>query len=210
MKKYLPLMIVTSVVIVVPIILGLILWARLPEQIAIHWNVNGEVDGYAGKAMAVFGCPIFILAIHWICMTITLADPKKQTMSEKMIALALWICPVVSLLLGTVIYMTALGIALNVGMIVPCVLGVLLIVIGNYLPKCTQNYTIGIKTPWALHDAENWHKTHRFAGPVFVVGGMLMIVTALLNQVYVMLVLLLPMVLAPVIYSYILHCKKYK
>ena len=77
-KKNLPKLIITSLVILIPIIIGLILWNKLPEQMPIHWDINGNVDGYSSKTMAVFAMPLFLLLIHWICVFATSADPKKQ------------------------------------------------------------------------------------------------------------------------------------
>ena len=89
--------------------------------------------------------------------------------------------------------------------------GVLLIICGNYLPKCRQNYTIGIKLPWTLHDANNWNKTHRMAGYLWIFCGVLLIVRAflsvdmLLYDISITAFIFLPLIVLPVIYSYILY-----
>src|SRR4029077_13644458 len=58
--------------------------------------------------------------------------------------------------------------------------GVLLLAIGNYLGKARQNAIFGLRTPWTLADATVWDRTHRFAGPGMVGGGLLLIVLGLL------------------------------
>ncbi len=85
--------------------------------------------------------------------------------------------------------------------------GLVLVVIGNYLPKSRQNYTIGIKLPWTLSDADNWNKTHRLAGVLFIAGGMLLIACNLLltNSIVwlpVTLIIAAALVLIPILYSY--------
>ena len=83
------------------------------------------------------------------------------------------------------------------------------ILIGNYLPKTKQSYTMGIKLPWTLHSEENWNRTHRMAGFLWVIGGTLMVLISLLHlwQVWMMLVIITVMVLVPTVYSYLLYKK---
>ena len=68
-------------------------------------------------------------------------------------------------------------------MVVFFIIGVMFIGLGNYMPKLKQNYTIGIKVPWTLNSEENWNMTHRMAGKVYVVAGVISIIIALLNNV---------------------------
>ena len=208
LKKKLPLLLITSCVILIPLLAGVFLWDLLPDKIAIHWNTEGVADSFGSKTLAVFGLPAFLLGIHWLCTLATFADPKRKNVDGKPLTLVLWLCPVLSLLVGTVVYMTALGYNLRVEIIVPMVLGILFIVIGNYLPKCRQNYTVGIKVPWTLHDTENWNKTHRFAGILWVIGGIVILATAFLGSIYILLPVFLLMAFLPVVYSYCLHRRK--
>ena len=86
-------------------------------------------------------------------------------------------------------------------------IGVIFTIIGNYLPKCKQNYTIGIKIPWTLNNEENWNKTHRFAGWLWTVCGILIMLTGFFGGFRVFLPITLWMVIAPIIDSYFLHRK---
>ena len=115
----------------------------------------------------MIGLPLFILAMQLFCAVMLRADPKKQNISEKMAQLILWVCPAVSLFAGLSIYLSALGFAINVSRFGMIFVGLLFIAIGNYLPKCRHNYTVGIRLPWTLDDEDNWNHTHRFAGYVW-------------------------------------------
>ncbi|MBQ4572182.1 MAG: SdpI family protein [Clostridia bacterium] len=207
-KKNLPKLIITSLVILIPILIGLILWDKLPDQVLIHWNINGAVDDYATKTQAVFLMPLVLLAFHWICVLGTSLDPKKQNISDKTFTLVLWIIPVISLLCNSMVYATALGHKVSVEIIMPLFMGALFVVIGNYFPKCKQSYTIGIKIPWTLNDEENWNKTHRMAGFLWVIGGVVIMATAFLGAFCLFFVVLIPMVIIPFVYSYLLYKKK--
>ena len=169
-KKNLKILIITSIIILLPMIAGLVLWNQLPGEIPYHWNAAGEVDGWASKPMAVFGTSAVMLGLQGLAVIATLSDPKKQNHSQKVLQLIFWFIPVLTVVLSAMIYATAFGGNVRVEMIVPVLLGVVFVAVGNYLPKCKQNYTVGIKIPWTLHSEENWNRTHRLAGYVWVAG----------------------------------------
>ena len=206
-KKNLPKLIITSLIILIPIVIGLILWDKLPDQVPMHWNAQGEVDGYGTKFQAVFLIPLVLVAFQWICVLGTSFDPKKQNINDKMVTLVLWIIPIISLLCNSMVFATALGHKVNVEIIMPLFMGALFVVIGNYMPKCKQSYTVGIKLPWTLDNEENWNKTHRLAGFLWVIGGVIIMATAFLGAFWLFFIVLIPMVVIPFVYSYLLYKK---
>ena len=202
---------ISSLVILLPIVFGLIFWNQLPERIATHWGPNGEPDGWSSRELAVFALPLFLFAIHWLCVLVTSKDPKNKDKNQKAQSLVLFIIPILSLLVNGIMYMTALGMPLRVEMIMPVFFGLLFIVLGNYMPKCRQNYTIGIKISWTLNSEENWNATHRFAGKLWMIGGALIMLGVFLPTTYIFIAffaITLVMVIVPVIYSYNFHKKE--
>ena len=119
-----------------------------------------------------------------------------------------WLVPILSVLVQTAIITFGLGITFPIFFFLSLAMGILFMVIGNYLPKCKQNYTMGIKLPWTLHDEDNWNRTHRLAGWTWMAGGILMILNAFLNWEWILWGSLALMVLIPFIYSYLLYRKK--
>ena len=211
LKKYSRTIIITTIAILLPVLAGIVLWNRLPEQFPIHFNYAGEVDGWSSKAFAVFGLPLILVGLHLLCALGSLkSDPKAKNLEGKPFMLVLWIVPVLSIVLSALMYCTALGMDMNVQIIIPLLVGLLLVIIGNWLPKCKPSWTLGIKLPWTLADEDNWIRTHRFAGPIWVVGGMVIIVCALIGGVFlwVMPAALVVMIGAPTLYSYLLFRKK--
>ena len=206
-KKNLKVLIITSIIILLPMVAGLVLWNQLPEQIPFHWNAAGEVDDWASKGVAVFVPSAAMLALQWLCVLVTSTDPKKQNHPEKVVHLVFWLIPLITVFISALMYATALGGDVRVEMLMPILLGVVFIAIGNYMPKCKQNYTIGIKIPWTLASEENWNKTHRLAGWVWVGGGIAVMLTGFFNLFWFMMVVTAIMVLVPFIYSYILYRK---
>ena len=207
MKKYIKSLILPSIMILLPILAGLFLWDRLPEQVPMHWNASGQVDGWGSKGFFVFAMPLIMLAMEWLAVLVTHSDPKKKAHSQKVLSLVIWIVPTLQLVLSGVTYATALGTAVPIEVVMPLMMGVLFIAIGNYMPKCKQNYTIGIKISWTLNSEENWNKTHRFAGRVWVIGGFAMLPLSFVGSVWVILGGALSITLIPLIYSYILYRK---
>ena len=204
-------LIISSIITLLPIVFGLIVWNKLPKQMAIHWGIGGEADGYAGTAVVVLVLPIFLLAMNWFCILITCLDNKGRNQNPKIINSIFWIMPVLSLYCNGIIYATAFGMDVDIKLIVAPLVGIGLIVIGNILPKSTLNHTFGIKIKWTLASKENWTATHRFAGKVWVVCGLVSLLGVFFSNIYLMIflpVLLLVVVVVPMVYSYRLYQKQ--
>lgn len=206
-KKNLKTLIISSIVILLPILAGVILWDKLPQEMPIHWNLEGEVDGVCSKSFAVLLMPLIMLAFHLVCFFITSADPKKQNHSPKMMTLVLWIVPAINTVITATTYATVMGKGTSVNVIICVFMGLLFVIIGNYLPKCKQNYTMGIKLPWTLNSEENWNKTHRMAGRLWVIGGVVITFTGFFGFLWLTFPVAITMALLPVAYSYVLHCR---
>ena len=200
-------MILTSIIILAPIVVGLILWDKLPAEMATHFDANGVADGWSPKELAVFGLPLFLLAVHWFCMAFTSVDPKRQNFSDKVIVLVMWLCPVVSIVGNGATYLYAMDNSVNTTPIAMLLLGCVFIVVGNYMPKMKQSYTIGIKVPWALNSEENWNRTHRFAGYMYMLAGVVTIISGFIQQFWLVIVALVIASLVPMAYSFILYKK---
>ena len=204
-KKYKRTLILTSLVLLIPVIVGLLLWNQLPDPMPSHWDIHGEVDGWSSKAFTVFGLPSLMLVLHWVCVFASMADPKWKNYNTKMMKLALWICPAIGLILSFMVYPAALGYSVPVENIMPLLVGALFMVIGNWLPKCEQTYTMGIKLPWTFPSEENWNATHRFGGKVWFFGGIITMLTAFFGNFWILVVILAVMVILPTVYSYLYY-----
>ncbi len=205
-------LIISSLLILLPILAGSILWDSLPEQMAIHWGTSGNANGWSSRGFAVFLLPIFLLVFHWVCLLITAMDHKSKTQNPKVYGIVFWIVPFISLFANGIMYATAFGKTLNLPFYLSVLMGLMFVVIGNYMPKATQNRTMGIKTVWALHSEENWNMTHRFAGKVWVIGGVLFMTAGLLPLRFFPFALLVPILFgaSPALYSYLYYRKQKK
>ena len=212
-KKYKKQFIISSIVILLPILFGLIFWDKLPETFATHWGADGQPDGWSSKAFAVFAMPILLVAMQIFCVWITDVTNRGNEQSPKVMNLIFCIMPVLSLLCNGMVYAIALGKIWDWATLMPITLGLLFAVIGNYMPKCTRNTTIGIKVIWTLNNEENWNATHRFAGKTWVAGGLLTMFSALLPTSIgypIMFVALIGAGLGSTLYSYLYYRKQLK
>lgn len=209
LRKHKKMLLITSLITILPMLIGLLLWDKLPNEIATHFDINGTPDGWSSKTFTVFGLPSFLLICHLFSTAATLADPRRQQIGEKIFKLMLWICPLITVFLSVTVYGHALGLKQNTTPLGMILIGIIFIVVGNYLPKCRQNYTIGIKVPWTLHDEENWNHTHRFAGKLWLLGGVCILILSIWDWGSLGITLGITVILAliPTLYSFIYYLK---
>lgn len=211
MKKNIKIVIITAVIVILPVIFGLIMWNKLPETMATHWDGNGEANDYSSKAFSVFGLPLFLLAIHFLCAFVCSNDPKNRYQNESVYKAILWLVPVISLFSNFMIYWSVFGKEANVMLPLCIFTGGLFIFISRIITRCKPNHTIGIRIKYTLENEDNWNKTHKLASKLWLICGILMLLCILLPQrlmVYGLIGITLLCALIPIIYSFILVKKQ--
>lgn len=210
-RKHKKVLILTSLLTLLPILVGLLLWNKLPAKFATHWGIDGQADGWSSLSFAVFAPPLIMLAVQWLCVLVTAKDPKNQGRNHKPLGLVLWIIPITSNLCCGLMYALALGAEFSITSVMVAAMGLMFAAIGNYLPKCRMNHTIGIKVPWTYTSEDNWNATHRFGGRVWMIGGLVMILSAFIPGelgVVIMIVSVFVLVIIPIVYSYVYYRKQ--
>ena len=204
-------MIISSIIIMLPSLVGILGAKTLPEKIAIHWGFSGEADGFMSPLSAFLILPAILLGVHWLCWILTAIIEKNNDQNKKIYEIMFWIMPVMSLFCSGMILASALGHTDNIFAYVMLLLAVMFIVIGNYMPKSTRNRTAGIKIKWTLANDENWNATHRFAGKVYVVVGFICLLAIPLPEKafpLVMIGVIVACVIIPLVYSYAFYKKQ--
>ncbi|MGI6651921.1 MAG: SdpI family protein [Limnochordia bacterium] len=206
------LLLLTSVVCLLPLIMSIVVYDELPDQVAIHWDGSGEPDNFVPKAAAAFGLPFLFLAINLFTKLSLFNDPKRANTSQVMQITATWLPPLLSVVLIPLTLLIALGHPIPIAMAVPVLVGLLLVMAGNYLPKSRQNYTLGLKLPWTLDDPDNWNKTHRLTGYLYIAAGLVLIGgtfalrgTRLVSGLSLTVLIVIALVVTPRLYSYWLY-----
>ena len=201
-------LIISLFIILLPMLVGLILWNVLPDVMDTHWGISGQVDGRGGKIVPVIVLPLIMLITHLICMLITVKDNSNKNQTSKALGIIYWICPGLSLYTSAIIYALNFGLKFNAAVITFIPIGILFIAVGNYMPKCRRNLTLGVKLSWTLSSEANWNATHRLAGKVWVAGGVVLLLAAFIPYEWVLTVMfsvIAVMVIVPTVYSYLFY-----
>lgn len=165
---------------------ALLAYPAMPQTVPTHWGADGAVNGWGDKAgtLVMAAMP---LVVALVMLAVPRLDPKGRNF-ERFRGVYLGMSAALTLFMVAVSWMTpltAFGLVPEGGSLVSAAilfaLGALMIALGNYLPRVRPNYTFGIRTPWTLASEDNWRRTHRFAGPVFVAAGVVMLASALLT-----------------------------
>lgn len=193
---------ITSIVCMLPIPLGLALWNKLPDTMAIHFNIYGNPDNFASKDFVVFGLPMLMVVLQAFCCFINDINSHKHGDRKKFTTATKWIIPPLTVVLQIITLGYGLGWNLDIRRLVSFIVGVIFLVIGNYLPKFDyiKNYDV---------NTEKARKINRFIGYESVVMGLLFFVSIFLPPVssIICLVLLIPYAIISVVYG-IITCRK--
>ncbi|MBF8458048.1 SdpI family protein [Kaistella sp. G5-32] len=211
LKKELPLI----AIVLLPFVYIALIWNKLPEKIPVHWNFEGEIDRY-GEKIEILLIPILLpLLIYVIFLVIPKIDPKKKlnNMGNKLQTLKFLLTTLMSGLALFIIYSSQSKTSASPNIIF-LFIGVLYVVLGNYFKTIKANYFIGIRTPWTLESESIWKETHLLGGKLWLIGGLMVIISALfieekLNGV-VFLIITGIITVVPAVYSFLLFKRENK
>jgi uncharacterized membrane protein len=203
LQKELPLI----AIVLAPFIYLAFIWKNLPDSVPIHWDIEGDIDRYGDKSELILIPILLPLLIYVIFTIVPLIDPKGkiQQMGNKYFMLKTAMTVFMSILAMIIIYAVKNESLYNPNYII-LLIGVLLMILGNYFKTLRANYFIGIRTPWTLENQTVWKETHKLAGKIWFIGGLVIIVSSLLLDKEVNFRLFIGTIivisLIPVIYSF--------
>ena len=194
--------------IALPYVYLSVIWNTLPEQVPTHFNIEGVANNWSSKTTLLFIPGALGIGIYFLMLIIPALDPKKriQQMGSKYYTLRFLLTIFFSLLATYLLYVSNIG-NLKRPNILFALIGVLFVMLGNYLQTIRPNYFIGIRTPWTLENEQVWKNTHRFGGPFWIVGGVLIAILAFFikdNHLFSIIfgIIIFLMVIVPVVFSY--------
>ena len=175
-KKNRNTLILSVIICLLPIILGMALYNKLPEQMPIHFTINDKVDNYAPKNFALFGIPVIMAIVQSICMIATIKVNKLNNSEKpKILKIMEWFIPVVSVLFYVIMVEVLLGSTVYVGKSICLILGILLMIIGNYIPK--MSYEMSKTTFHPMPKSEkSFRKMSKIMGYSFIVMGIVLLI----------------------------------
>ncbi|MEX0979400.1 MAG: SdpI family protein [Pirellulales bacterium] len=165
-------------------IVAAVIWSYVPDRIPVHWNIRGEVDGYGGRFVGLLLLPLTTLGLYALLLLLPRLDPgyanyRAFAGAYNLIRISLVVF--MAALYGVTV-LAALGQPVDVGTVVTLGVGGLLVVLGNVMGKIRPNWFVGVRTPWTLSSKLSWNKTHRLAGWMFIVMGVLIALTGMLRS----------------------------
>ena len=208
--------IIVLILIVAAMLAGLFFWNKLPDQMASHWDVNDQVNGYMSRTWGVFMVPLMTLGLFLLFLVIPSIDPLKANIAQFREAFNLFIVLIVAFML----YIHALSLAWNLGYtgfkmstsMLPA-MGLLFIFIGFMLRKAKRNFFIGIRTPWTLSNDRVWDETHRLGSILFMASGVLAFIGGIFGGMTAFWFLFVPLIGSTIFllaYSYVLYQRETK
>ncbi len=186
----------------------------MPDKIASHWNVKGEIDGYMSKFWGLFLIPLILSGIGLLFILIPRMDPLKANIEKfrKHYNVFIFLFLIFMLSIQFHLILWNLGIKISPNVIFPIELGVLFFYTGILCKNSKQNFFIGIRTPWTLSSEMVWEKTHKIGGKLFKITGIINI-TGIFFRKYILYFIFIPLILTllyTIIYSYFEYQKEMK
>ena len=150
----------------------LILYPKFPDQVPVHWGIDGEVDRYSSKTSVLFlaAVPLFICILFYL---IPMIDPRRKNYRyhTKAYHVCLSLTVLLLIVFNWVSSLIALGYQFDISQIIVFGIGILFVGLGNYMPQIRPNYYFGVRTPWAIENPWVWKKTQRMGGILFMIMG---------------------------------------
>lgn len=205
-KEWVPVLIILAVILA-----SIIFYPRLPDRVPSHWNIQGEIDGYAGKNFTVTFFPSVIIFLYLLVTFLPFLDPLKKNIETSGKAY-FWLRTILVGFFALIYFYTLYAGISNgrnfSGNFIFFILGVMFVAMGFLLPGFKRNYFLGIRTPWTLDSDEVWRKTHQRAKKWFIGAGVLMIIGSLFKNLKAwFLILIFFPLLWPVVDSYFIYKK---
>jgi uncharacterized membrane protein len=185
-----------------------LVWDRIPSEVPNHWNLQGEVDGYGGKFSALLLMPLIATGVYLLMLGLPYIDPGRANYERFATPYSILRVTILGFLAvcHVVMQFIAFGYQVNMNAVMFVSVGVLMLILGNMMGKIRPNWFVGVRTPWTLSSKASWTKTHRLAGRLLMVVGLLSIITAWSTSSFIFWVngaALLVTVIWSVAYSYV-------
>lgn len=200
--------ILSLTLVVLSFMLATIMYARLPDLIPTHWNARGQVNGFTPKPWGPFVLPLLMLGVYLLLVVIPRISPRGYRVERFQGAFEITQSAVIAFLflVNTLVLFAGIGVPVPMHRAVNAALGLLFVLLGNFMGKFTRNFFAGIRTPWTLASDEVWLRTHRLGGKLLVLAGIVVFVSGLLGGGGVWALGAIGIAVGiPVVYSYILY-----
>lgn len=196
---------VSLIAILAMFITALIVWQRVPGSLPVHWNAAGEIDRYGNKFEGLLLMPLVALGSYLLIIFLPKIDARRKEQDPMLLS---FIALIMTLLLVCIYFTTIaiiFGYDIELPRVVTLAMGVLFILLGNIMPKVQSNWFIGVRTMWTLESEHSWFMTHRLAGWIMSIGGLILVITSFFLKTQWLVALIIVLVVGTLLlipYSY--------
>lgn len=201
--------IIIAVILLFTLAVTLLYYPKVPDTIPVHWGVDGQIDGWGHKYMLFVFWGI-AAGVNFLMLFAEKIDPRRDSYKKFTKVFNIFRVFVTALLCGLVLLTIAFTFNpqfVNMNSIMYPVMGIMFVLLGNYMPKVKHNYTFGIKTPWTLASETVWNKTHRMAGLLWIAEGLVIFSMAFVKNTtiasVIMFVTMIITLITTMVYSYV-------
>ncbi len=199
-------------IILISFIIGIYFYAQMPNMMASHWNIQGQVDGYMSKFWGTFLFPIILFGLLVLFMLIPRIDPLKENIKKFRKYFDTFII-LITVFLSYIYILTLfwnLGKRFDMNIFIMPAIGIIFYYAGVLMENAKRNWFIGIRTPWTLSSENVWNKTHKIGGKLFKILGIISFMGILFPKYIIFLVLIsaLSVSMYTIVYSYFEYKKE--
>jgi uncharacterized membrane protein len=206
-----PATVAVAVLALAPLAVSISVYTQLPEVMASHWGVSGEVDGTGSRSWVAFVVPaitVFLWALFAVLPHIAPQRPEL-TVGSRHVAGFIIVLLLFFNMIHVQLLLWNLGTEISFAATLPVAIGILFIFIGRLLGHVEPNWVVGIRTYWTLKNPVVWVRTHQRAALLFKILGVIYMAAAFFRG-YILLFILLPAVFLALYlpaYSFLLYQK---
>ncbi len=206
--------IILWILIIITLISAVYFYNVLPEQVITHWNFAGEADGYSNKSVSVVMIPLIMILMYFLFQWLPKIDPKKRNYKDFKSTYKIFQLVIIAFfaIIYFIINLINLGFDISVTKLITFLVGLMFVIFGFILKDVKPNWFIGIRTPWTLSSEKVWKKTHQFGGKIFMITGLLFVISGFVTEgiAIAMFVVILALVFSIMLYSYLEYKKQPK
>jgi uncharacterized membrane protein len=205
-----------AALVITPFVMLAGFWNQIPERVPIHWNIRGEIDGWASKSFGLLITPLIGFLVVALCHVVSWLDPKLRANPDKTDRMkkVLQILALAFAVFFDAVFGVQVAAAFDYKIVAArvitwCIL-LLFAILGNYLPNLRPNYFVGIRTPWTLERAETWRATHRLGGKLMFFGSLFLLILEFFVSAGVFAFLFVSFILLLVLWSFLYSWHHYR
>lgn len=173
----------------------------MPGSVPMHYDMAGNIDRWGSKyENLIFPIIILVMSLFW-AMFIRFFEKKAGKASDEkesagarsnarvLSIVGMSMAAMFTVMQGFILYGSyteavsgAERGSIDIGRVSCILMGVIFIVLGNFMTKTRINGVAGVRISWSMYNDHTWQRSNRFGAIAIMIAGVLTIITAVLMQ----------------------------